>query len=511
MPTHSSENIRMTPDQAPTTAVRTWILPGLLFVAVAGISAFLLLTRIPLAQMEGFAEEYVKLGFNLASTGSFSGGDLPPAVFRPPGYPFLIACLVKMHILLTGDDPSRMSEGTVFRLIFGAQAFLLAFSAVVLYVWLRRKVSPAIAFGAALLFGLTPYLQILTGFLHYEMLHIALVLSATSLLGICLERNEPRRISIILCGIMFGMATLTRPMTLILPPFILAGYLLTRTMNLKTAIMKTGLICAGMLIVIAPYTARNYKLTGRIIPVNAQSGVALWGATQKLLERAPNRYRWWEVWYPDGNRIYSTVTGEKKYNLPAYMRHNIAIEDEFKSRALQNLTDRPSVYLGNMARNIQTFLFDINSVMIGIFIANQHATHVPFKNVLAKHATASQTVPGEPYRSQLTVLFDYTCRIMLVFTLGGIAIGLYRRDRFIIAPLMVLACFVTAHAVSYMDLLYYYIKMPFLFFFSAYFLSASTEQAGGGRISSFRIWAVSLAGAIVTIMIVAQLVGVLSA
>lgn len=190
MQTLSPENSRMVPDQISMAMARKLLLPALLFAAVASISALFLLTRTPLALMGGFAEEYVSLGVNFALAGSFSGIDLPSAVFRSPGYPFLIACLVKMYLVLIGNGPSNLSQATVFHLIFGAQAFLLACSAVVMYCWLGRKISPVIAFGTALLFGITPYVQILTGFLHYETLHIALILSATSLFGICLELDK---------------------------------------------------------------------------------------------------------------------------------------------------------------------------------------------------------------------------------------------------------------------------------------------------------------------------------
>lgn len=486
----------------PRHAKHEWIASLLLFSIILAVSALFFATRSPLFQMEGFAEEYLFLGYNLAETGSFSGSHLPPAVFRPPGYAFFIACVIKLYLLMTGKVAANLSDELIFSLVYWSQAVLLSVSATLFYHWIRRRTKPVLAFCAALMFGCSPYQQILVGFIHYETLHVLLVVSATSLLGICMERNEPRRYMLLICGMLFGIATLTRPMTLILPPFVMAGYFLIRTANLKTVIMRSALISAGMLIVIAPYTIRNYNLTGRFIPVNAQGGVAVWASTQKVLDRAPNRYRWWDAWYPDGEQLYGAITGEQQYSVPTYMKHIVSIEDEFRKRAMHNIAARPMVYLQNMTHNVQTFMFDINSIVLGIFLANQQATHIPVKIVVG-----GKIPLAGPYKNPLTLLFELSIHIMAVCSLAGIITGLSRREPFIIAPLLVLVCFCAAHAVSYMDMFYYYIKVPFLFLFTAYFLSTLGEgrDAAGAFTRRIRTWSPTLVTGVLLLMCATQL------
>lgn len=475
------------------------LLSGSLFLLTAWFGYFVLHAYSPLALLDGLAEEYVILGSNLATTGSFAGTNYPASVFRPPGYPFFIACITRLHMLVNGLDASMLKAQPLFRAIYQIQSLLVACSSLVIFCWLKRRVTTGIAFGSALLFGVTPYFQILAGFLHYEMLHIVLLLTATFMLGICLERNASQRLYLILCGVMFGLATLTRPLTLILPPFVFVAFIWSFPGELKRCLNKTLLVCAGMVIVIAPYTVRNYSLTDQIIPVNAQSGIALWASTQIKFERAPDKYRWWDVWYPDGNRVYTAITGETEYKTATYMAHVLALETEFKRLAFMNLARQPMVYLGNVARNFQTFVLDVNSVINEIFIENRNYGHVPVKDYIGM-----QTSRPDFSKHGLALLFGYVCRLMLVCSVGGIAVGLYRKDRFIIAPLSVLACIILGHSITYMDFFYYYIKVPFLFLFTGYFISVLTDSDWRMAPRRYLVGTAMLAGGAVTILTLLQ-------
>ena len=50
-------------------------------------------------------------------------------------------------------------------------------------------------------------------------------------------------------------------------------------------------------------------------------------------------------------------------------------------------------------------------------------------------------------------------------------VSFYQENSYLIIAIMVYLTLCIAHSVTYMDLMYYYQKIPFLFIFSAYFLN----------------------------------------
>jgi len=59
---------------------------------------------------------------------------------------------------------------------------LLAATAALLFAWLRRRVGNTLAFAAALLYGLNPYSLVLPGLLHYDVLHLFLLVAGCAAL-----------------------------------------------------------------------------------------------------------------------------------------------------------------------------------------------------------------------------------------------------------------------------------------------------------------------------------------
>ncbi len=80
----------------------------------------------------------------------------------------------------------------------------------------------------------------------------------------------------LLCGVLTGIAVLVRPAMLFFIP--LAGLWLLRTRRLA-AIVAFGL---GSILVIAPWTARNYAHHGRFVLVASEGGVTFWTGNHPL-------------------------------------------------------------------------------------------------------------------------------------------------------------------------------------------------------------------------------------
>ena len=55
-------------------------------------------------------------------------------------------------------------------------------------------------------------------------------------------------------------------------------------------------------------------------------------------------------------------------------------------------------------------------------------------------------------------------------SIAGIILSLKVGDKLIYIPLMVFLTIAISHSITYMDLMYYYVRIPFLFIFTAFFI-----------------------------------------
>jgi 4-amino-4-deoxy-L-arabinose transferase-like glycosyltransferase len=336
----------------------------------------------------------------------------------------------------------------------------------------------------AALFGCNPYLIILTGLFHYDMLHIFLTVVSIYSLSNVMEKGPDRYgANVMLAGTLWGLTTLTRPISLLLPPFVLLMFLIRFQQHWRSLLKSCIFFVIGMSLAILPHTIHNYTLTGRIIPVNAQSNIALWGATVKKMERAPNHYRWWDLFYKEGMRIYRNVTGSNRYRYTQYVNHIIQLEDEFKREAIKNLRFKPGVYIYNFFVDFMTFNLDINSVFIKLFKAIQDP------DVKINKKWLKMGDPQDFYSSSRANAFKYNVYLLTLFGFVGIGIALKQKDLSLLVPGLVYLCFCFAHSLTYMDLMYYYIKIPFLYIFSGYLVNAVdrkliTVPFAGAKISA---------------------------
>ncbi|MBI5469370.1 MAG: glycosyltransferase family 39 protein [Deltaproteobacteria bacterium] len=437
-----------------------------------------------LGHLGGMTDEWFDLGINISVFGEYSIGGVDPVVFRPPGYPFFVAGIADVfagrHDLRVIDTDAKWAEWRDFSIkalnsLYLSQCVLLALSSVALFLWASRYFGRGAAFSGALLFGANPYSIVLTGLLHYDILHIFLIVVSTFLLTLFLENDKRPGGKMFLAGAAWGIATLVRPVTLTLPVFILA-MLFIKSGSLRRAAYMTSALVLGMALVVLPYTARNYSLTGRVIPVNAQSWTALWGSTVTKFSINPNHYNWYRV-YPDPyEKIFQRATGEG-YTYEGLIRNNIKVEDEFKKSAIENLKKSPGTYVVNCLTSFFTLNIHINSVFIKVFQFIQSPD-----NGIEK----AWFVPGAAqdfYPSTASNAFSFLVYALTGLSLLGLYLSLKKKDGFFLVPGAVYLALTVSHSLTYFDLMYYYIKMPFLFLFAFYAVNA----LGGYRLKGVPI------------------------
>jgi hypothetical protein len=430
------------------------------FALTFSVAGFSVQRRLPLGDVARLTDEWYTLGVNVASRGVLGLED-EPILLRAPGYPFFIA----VSLWTFAGDPRPVTWAYLDRgqyAVYLAQAVVLAATAAVLYLWLLRVGRRRVALVSALAFGLNPYSVVLTTLLHYDVLHIFFLVSGGWALGSAFEApGEGRRWPWLGAGLVWGLATLVRPITLLLPAFVLAALFVRRGTSRRDALRSTALFGAGLALAVLPWTARNYSLSGRLIPVNDQGWAAVWGSTTKPLGTHPNHYKWYSL-LPEQKQIYLRVSGRPDFDYLTYVRANRAYEAAFREEALRNLRRSPGVYLGNAVAGVVSLCLDINSVFLKAYEYRQ-ATGVPPQTSWFIVGHPQGFHPGGTSRA-----FAAYATLMTVLAAGGLLVAFRGRDPRVLAPAAVFACLAFGHAIAYMDLMYYYQRVPFLFVFASF-------------------------------------------
>jgi len=180
----------------------------------------------------------------------------PPTVQRPPGYVFFLRSLFEV-------------AGTNYALVQIVQALLGALGCWLLFLLGRWVLSERLGLVAAALYAIYPNSIQYSARLYSENLYFPLFLALAYFL--CRAAIEGSRLRGFLAGLFWGLSILTRGTLVALPLAIPFGIALSRRhrspIRRWTAWMIPAL--AGALLVVTPWTMRNYDLTGSFVPVSS--------------------------------------------------------------------------------------------------------------------------------------------------------------------------------------------------------------------------------------------------
>jgi Dolichyl-phosphate-mannose-protein mannosyltransferase len=211
----------------------------------------------PLEQSSDFQWYYQRAVEITSGSGYAEGGVL--TAFWPVGWPGFLAALFN----ITG--PSVLAA-QIANLIFAALVF--GFTAMLGTALFRDQM---VGRAAVLILTLYPnqigYVPLLSTEIFYELL---------LLLSIYLLMQE-RLLPALLAGLVFGIATLTKTQSLLLPGFILLGVFITAPSR-ESLFRLTKIMCAvyvTTMLVIIPWTYRNYVVFHALIPVSTNGGWTL--------------------------------------------------------------------------------------------------------------------------------------------------------------------------------------------------------------------------------------------
>ena len=225
----------------------------------------------------------------------------------PPGYPFLLAIFFR----LLGVAPW----------VVVAANFLLFTGAILAVHALARLLGEVTARVSTLALALWPNLIASTGAATKEMVIIFLLPAVLLLYLRAGEQPTPGRAAAmrLAAGVALGYTILTQPGILLLTGIFFVYELLLRT-PLPRLVARLALLGAGMLVVILPWTVRNYRVLHTPVLITSSGGDVLYRANNPLatggwikdgehplrqydeLTRSRLGYRWAKEWireHPD--------------------------------------------------------------------------------------------------------------------------------------------------------------------------------------------------------------------
>jgi 4-amino-4-deoxy-L-arabinose transferase-like glycosyltransferase len=197
-------------------------------------------------------------------------GEAHPTAWKPPLYPALVGTLYAIF----GESPLRAEY---------VQSLLAAVSVALTWALARRLFGPRPALIAAWAVALFPLAFEYYGLLFPEALAVPLTLL---LLWIVIERTPTPRLALG-AGVVIGIGLLVRPTSIFLFAGVLAAFVVAAGWRRGAAL--TAVAVGAAVLVVAPWTVRNYVEQDGLIPISVQDG-AVYGTFNA--EAAEDDYAW---------------------------------------------------------------------------------------------------------------------------------------------------------------------------------------------------------------------------
>lgn len=281
------------------------------------------------------SRDYVLLAHNLVAGNGLSlsqAAPFEPSASRAPVYPVFLGLVYSV----AGD--SREAVLIVQSIVLALGCALLVSLAVMLF-------NQRVGLIAGLMFSLNPYFCRWAGSFLTEALYITLIIACIYVFTRALLSSRTSWFA--LSGLLWAVATLCRPVTLVmLAPMALAILLFVPKLDKRG--VKTSAMVLMAVLALSPWVIRNWVSFGTFIPVQVRAfGVNLWLATLDPEDQPVNDWvetpARWKTKYPEINEWFAANN-----STPAML----AAEKHLVSIALDRIASDPMRYLVSRAKSL---------------------------------------------------------------------------------------------------------------------------------------------------------------
>src|SRR5207248_6179390 len=244
---------------------------------------------------------YNSLAQHLVTDHCFCYAPHGPVTNRAPLWPFIMSVIY----FITGP------KNFYARLFF---SFLGSATCVLVYLFAKDMFGKRIALITGILASIYPGLFIYDGWLYSESLYTFLLLAFCYTLLLLQQTGKYRWA--IARGIILGLFSLTRPNgLLILGLVFLWGIIFVqkKILSWRVVAASIAIICLIALMIVTPWTIRNYQTTHRFVPVATGDGFVVLGAYNDMIfDNTPFRGMWIRpsLTHPEIVRHYLGCQGE---------------------------------------------------------------------------------------------------------------------------------------------------------------------------------------------------------
>jgi 4-amino-4-deoxy-L-arabinose transferase-like glycosyltransferase len=214
-----------------------------------------------------------EIAFDNIALGILNGEGYRADPFRAnPVLPFFLAILYKLF-----------GYSYIAPRIF--QSFIGALTTCIVFAVSWRLFNRSVAFMAGLWVALYPPLIYVSGVFYVSCLETFLIAASVYLFHLSTQYKDSYYfIVLFLSGIALGIATLCRPLSLVLLPFAVGFVLLSREGNTVRRIVCALTLVIATFLTILPWTLRNYDVYGRVLLVSTGTGLFLWKGNNELAQ-----------------------------------------------------------------------------------------------------------------------------------------------------------------------------------------------------------------------------------
>lgn len=203
-----------------------------------------------------------------------AAGDQVASASHPPLYPLVLSVI-------------SLAGGTGWRSHRALGVLLGAVSVVLIALLARRVAGDRAGLLAGVIAALHPLLVTADGALLSETLYTPLLVGAL----LCAYRlfDDPRVVWAAALGALIGLAALTRSEALLLVPLLVVPVALRTRPGWA---VRAGAAALACVVVIAPWTIRNWDAFGRPVPISTQDGALIGGSNCPDTYFGPNTGGW---------------------------------------------------------------------------------------------------------------------------------------------------------------------------------------------------------------------------
>jgi 4-amino-4-deoxy-L-arabinose transferase-like glycosyltransferase len=267
------------------------------------------------------AGDYHRLATGLAQGNGYLNTEGTATAWRPPAYPVFLAIIYKVFGI-------TYVRATIVQAVLGGfTVLLLIYVSAAILGWREAIVAGLIA-------AVYPGLIWLPRLLLSENLSLFVLL--LSLGAIILYLRTVRLVWMIAFGVLCALNTLVRGANLSVPVTVALGLIFiswrTQRLNSKPLLVPLLVLTAALGVTLVPWTARNYHVFHRWVPVATQDGIALYAS----------------YWPPraNGKLIWGTLPGPEDPVIVAAAQagDEVAASKYLQQVTLQRLREEPLLF-----------------------------------------------------------------------------------------------------------------------------------------------------------------------